>query len=143
MASLSQNSGRLVSTKKFNRELGHKNPRHLSNNVSIAPKLQVRNSGKFGGLVISGDEKKQTREKWKARCNDDGSCGIVPEFLPYPLVKEIVQEFYKAFQAREFHKLEQFLSPNCVYQDLVLYDPHKGREVDLICNAPYMRYYTN
>ncbi|KAF7816737.1 Protein MKS1 [Senna tora] len=126
--SLSQNSACLSSktNKNFNAQLLY-NKRPFSN--LVVANLQHRKP-RFRPFVLEA-QKKQTeekKEKWKARGSDDGSCGVVPEFLPHPTVEETVLEFYDAFKAGDTNKLEQLVSPHCLYQDLVFYGPHEGRE---------------
>ncbi|CAL0319477.1 unnamed protein product [Lupinus luteus] len=104
------------------------NKRHLNDLVSKPT---------FSPLVLLGHEKKSIRdlrkqckqEKWKAWCSDDGSCGVVPEFLPPPSYKQIIIDFYEALNTKDTHTLKQLLSPNdCLYQDLVLYGRVEGKE---------------
>ncbi|XP_054788229.1 uncharacterized protein LOC129294119 [Prosopis cineraria] len=70
----------------------------------------------------------ETREKWKAWGSDDGSCGLVPEFLPHPSVEETVQDFYVAFHEQNTQRLDELLASQCAYLDLVFYGPHEGKE---------------
>lgn len=79
----------------------------------------------------------QNGSKWKARgsSNDDGSCGSVngSEFLsrdPSPV--DIVDCFYKAFNEKDTERLEQLISPKCLYQDLLFYSPYENQEVSFI-----------
>ncbi|XP_019416536.1 PREDICTED: uncharacterized protein LOC109327825 [Lupinus angustifolius] len=104
------------------------NKMHLNNLVSkptFSPLVLVEHEKNS-----IGDLRKQCKqEKWKAWCSDDGSCGVVPEFLPPPSYKEIIIEFYKALNTKDTETLEQLLSPNeCSYEDYVLYGRVEGKE---------------
>ncbi|MBA0710753.1 hypothetical protein Golax_010021, partial [Gossypium laxum] len=58
---------------------------------------------------------------------DDGSCGIAPQWST-PSVSNLVQEFYTAINVKNTHRLDQLLSNDCIFQDLIFYIPFGGKE---------------
>ena len=134
MASLAQNSVRLGAFLINSRNTSHipqlYKKQHLSNLVTNyhIPKPT------FSALAL-GPQKNFIKqlickeEKWRAWCSDDGSCGIVPQFLPPPSVVDAVLEFYDALNARDTQRLAPLLSSDCVYQDFAFYAPCEGIQV--------------
>lgn len=134
MSSLPQISATLGACTNTNKNINTPCIAHFTNLVA---------KPKFSQLPLVGQNKpirdfrKQCqKEKWKAWCSDDGSCGVVPEFLPPPSIMEIIQDFYKAFNAKDTQTLEQLLSPHhCVYEDFLYYGSVEGKEVSTILSS--------
>ncbi|KAK4273926.1 hypothetical protein QN277_017227 [Acacia crassicarpa] len=121
MASLAQNSALLVNSNK------NLQPQIL-NKKTHSENLAAKFHGRKPTFVALALGRRTKREKWKARCSDDGSCGIVPEFLPHPTLEETVQDFYVALHESNNQRLQELLAPQCVYLDLIFYGPYEGRE---------------
>ncbi|KAK8624069.1 hypothetical protein V6N13_065426 [Hibiscus sabdariffa] len=45
-----------------------------------------------------------------------------------PLVLDLVREFYNVVNVKDTQKLEQLLSDDCVFQDLIFYIPFGGKQ---------------
>ncbi|XVF64384.1 hypothetical protein PTKIN_Ptkin09bG0165100 [Pterospermum kingtungense] len=72
---------------------------------------------------------KSKEEQWKVFCsNDDESCGISPQYGSTPAVLDLIQEFYRAINVKDIQKLDQLLSDDCVFQDLIFYIPFGGKQ---------------
>lgn len=67
---------------------------------------------------------------WRARGIDDGSCGIPPYVPPPPpSASDVARKFYEAINTRDDERLNELLSDNCHYEDLIFYIPFQGKEV--------------
>ncbi|XVF67310.1 hypothetical protein PTKIN_Ptkin10aG0110600 [Pterospermum kingtungense] len=72
---------------------------------------------------------KSKEDQWKVLCsNDDGSCGIPPQYWSTPSVLDLVRDFYSAINVKDTQKLDQLLSDDCVFQDLIFYIPFGGKQ---------------
>lgn len=90
-------------------------------------KLQViNNSIKVGrnSKKLDGHE-----HKWRIWGIDDGSCGVAPWPAPPPSVMELIKDFYKAVNAKDLNHLDQLLSNECLFQDLIFYETFQGKQV--------------
>ncbi|KAM6542509.1 hypothetical protein CsatB_006956 [Cannabis sativa] len=63
---------------------------------------------------------------WRIQGIDDGSCGIAPYMAPSPI--DVVEDFHKYVNERNLDKLDQLLTNNCHYEDLLFYVPFLGKE---------------
>ena len=91
-------------------------------------KLQVINNNTKVGInsrKLDGDD-----HKWRIWCYDDGSCGVAPSPTP-PSVTELVQDFHKTVNAKDLDRLDQLLSNECQFQDLIFYETFQGKKVIL------------
>ncbi|XVE60168.1 hypothetical protein DITRI_Ditri05aG0106400 [Diplodiscus trichospermus] len=70
---------------------------------------------------------KMKEDQWKVCCSNDGSCGIAPIWST-PSVLDLVLDFYSAINLRDTQKLNQLLSDDCVFQDLIFYIPFGGKQ---------------
>ncbi|KAH1096736.1 hypothetical protein J1N35_013657 [Gossypium stocksii] len=98
------------------------NGRHSINLVTKHPNSILKFS------QISYDIKYNSKgNEWRVCCRNDGSCGIAPQWST-PSVLHLVQEFYTAINVKNTHKLDQLLSNDCIFQDLIFYIPFGGKE---------------
>lgn len=92
----------------------------LSLRLSGSRKLDVINNS----IGVGKSSKKLEDDKWKLCGIDDGSRGTPP-----PTVTELIHDFYKAANAKDRQHLEQLLSNDCSFQDIVFYEAFHGKEV--------------
>lgn len=89
-------------------------------------------SGRKSEVKLNVEKKsKGLLDEWRIRCNEDGSCGIPPKFSHLSVI-ELLQEFYKAINSKDKNKLEELLSEDCHFQDLIFYDHFEGKQVFII-----------
>lgn len=93
----------------------------LSLRLSESRELDVINNNSIG---VGKSSKKLDDDKWKLCGIDDGSRGT-----PQPSATELIHDFYKAANARDRQHLEQLLSNDCSFQDIIFYEPFHGKEV--------------
>ncbi|XVF37125.1 hypothetical protein REPUB_Repub19eG0118600 [Reevesia pubescens] len=105
------------------------NARHSINLVIKEP----NSIAKFSQLSLDGEKhsnlycSKSKEDQWRVCCSNDGSCGIAPQWST-PSVVDLIQDFYSAINVKDTQKLEQLLSHDCVFQDLIFYIPFGGKQ---------------
>ncbi|XP_022765886.1 uncharacterized protein LOC111310731 [Durio zibethinus] len=105
------------------------NTRHSINLVTKQPNYKAT----FSQLSIDGEnqpnlyDNKRKEKQWRVYCSNDGSCGIAPQWST-PSVLDLVQDFYSAINVKDTQKLDQLLSHDCLFQDLIFYIPFSGKQ---------------
>lgn len=90
--------------------------------------LSSRSRRKPSEVINIGRKSKEFLNLWRIWCNEDGSSAIPPMSPPLS-VKELIQEFYKAINDKDKEKVEELLSVDCHFHDLMFYDHFDGKEV--------------
>ncbi|XP_048332165.2 uncharacterized protein LOC125423052 isoform X1 [Ziziphus jujuba] len=89
--------------------------------------LSSRSRRKPSEVINIGRKSKEFLNLWRIWCNEDGSSAI-PPISPPLSVKELIQEFYKAINDKDKEKVEELLSVDCHFHDLMFYDHFDGKE---------------
>ncbi|XP_062097467.1 uncharacterized protein LOC133803435 [Humulus lupulus] len=119
---------------KYSIGASNSNPLNTSNESFIRSKFPTTSSQSwstkptFLPLLSSKKRKELARNNggWSIQGIDDGSCGIAPYMPPSPI--GVVEEFHKHLNKRDLNKLDELLTNNCHYEDLLFYVPFEGRE---------------
>ncbi|GLU07044.1 hypothetical protein SLE2022_240230 [Rubroshorea leprosula] len=74
--------------------------------------------------------RKSKKDQWRVWCSADGASATSPEgpvMMPNSVLN-LTQEFYNAINAKDTKKLDQILSNDCTFQDLIFYIPVGGKQ---------------
>ncbi|XWS21754.1 hypothetical protein CRYUN_Cryun30bG0081200 [Craigia yunnanensis] len=103
------------------------NARHSFNLVTEQSNFIATFSQLSIGEKHSNYGSKSKEDQWKVCCSNDGSCEIAP-YWSTPSILDLVQDFYGAINVKDTQKLDQLLSHDCVFQDLIFYLPFSGKQ---------------
>lgn len=104
----------------------------LKNTCPILLQLSLLRRESTQPMIITQPKirKVKYQDQWRVWGTNDGSSS---EIIPMPSSStsptEFINEFYKAFNAKDTHTLEQLLTNDCRYQDFIFYIPFEGKRV--------------
>ncbi|GLT32178.1 hypothetical protein SLA2020_068640 [Shorea laevis] len=102
------------------------NATHFKNSI---PKLSQTSVGGSKKNLTSCCRKSKD-DQWRVWCSADGAGETSPEgsvMMPNSVLN-LTQEFYNAINAKDTKKLDQILSKDCTFQDLIFYIPVGGKQ---------------
>ncbi|KAF5735442.1 putative Nuclear transport factor 2 family protein [Tripterygium wilfordii] len=108
----------------------------LRNTVSAsslhAPKLtrfSQLSLGRNMGIIEYGAlaKTKIKEDQWRVWCSHNDSSADHQRSLPSPVVS-LIQDFYSAINYKDLQKLDQVLADDCVFIDLIFYNPFAGKQ---------------
>ncbi|XP_007019427.2 PREDICTED: uncharacterized protein LOC18592557 [Theobroma cacao] len=132
MASVQYSLGSYLGQNRNFKPLSIVQPGNARHSINLVTKQPI-SKALFTQLPIEGDKKhsnygsKIKEGEWRVCCSDDGSCGIAPQWST-PSVLDLIQDFYSAINVKDTQKLDQLLSHDCVFQELIFYMPFNGKQ---------------
>ncbi|XP_038724409.1 uncharacterized protein LOC120015952 [Tripterygium wilfordii] len=66
-------------------------------------------------------------DQWRVWCSHNDSSADHQRSLPSPVVS-LIQDFYSAINYKDLQKLDQVLADDCVFIDLIFYNPFAGKQ---------------
>ncbi|XWS25000.1 hypothetical protein CRYUN_Cryun27aG0033000 [Craigia yunnanensis] len=124
--------GSCLSQKRNFKPLSIVQPGNARHSINLVTK-QANSIATFSQLSIgekhSNYGSKTKVDQWKVCCSNDGSRGIAPHWST-PSVLDLIQDFYSSINVKDTQKLDQLLSHDCVFQDLInfFYIPFGGKQ---------------